>query len=102
MDSVHKRSCYIDLLTFLNDVYSSWDARAPYNTIYLDLQKAFDKVSHVRLISKLRSYGLGDHLCEYNKRLAHRYTTADCNSRKHPRGNPEPVVGPKDQSFGRH
>ncbi len=60
------RSCLTNLLHFFNDVYTSWDARAPYDVIYLDFQKAFDKVPiTARLISKLRSHGIGEHLCAW-------------------------------------
>ena len=59
------RSCLTNLLDFFNDVYASWDIRAPYDVIYLDFQKAFDKVPHNRLISKLRSHGIGEHLCAW-------------------------------------
>ncbi len=51
------RSCHTNLLIFVNDVYSSWDTRAPYDIIYLDSQKEFNKVPHIRLISKLYSHG---------------------------------------------
>ena len=59
------RSCLTNLLDFFNDVYASWDVRTPYDVIYLDFQKAFDKVPHNRLISKLRSHGIGEHLCAW-------------------------------------
>ena len=35
---------------------------SPVDIIYLDFQKAFDKVPHQRLILKLKSHGMG-----YNK-----------------------------------
>ena len=33
--------------------------------IYLDFQKACDKVPHKRLISKFRAHRIGDHLCAW-------------------------------------
>ncbi|MEG5283615.1 RNA-directed DNA polymerase, partial [Klebsiella pneumoniae] len=59
------RSCLTNLLDFFNDVYSNWDARVPYDVIYLDFQKAFDTVPHKRLISKLQAHGIGEHLCAW-------------------------------------
>ena len=35
------------------------DEGSPVDIIYLDFQKAFDKVPHQRLILKLKSHGLG-------------------------------------------
>ena len=33
--------------------------------VYLDLQKAFDRTSHARLISKVRSYGVNGKLLQW-------------------------------------
>ena len=33
--------------------------------IYLDFLKAFDKVPHKQLLSKLRAHGIGEHLCAW-------------------------------------
>ena len=35
------------------------DEGSPVDIIYLDFQKAFDKVPHQRLIPKLKSHGIG-------------------------------------------
>ena len=39
---------------------SKWaDDGSPVDVIYLDFQKAFDKVPHQRLLVQLKSYGMG-------------------------------------------
>ena len=50
---------------FFNHVFAGWDVRESYDVIYLDVQKAFDKVLHKRRISKLRAHEIGDHLCTW-------------------------------------
>ena len=62
-DSQHgfrtKRSCLTNLLEFLDLVLSDWaDEGIPVNAVYLDFQKAFDKVSHSKLLSKMDRYGI--------------------------------------------
>ena len=59
------KSCLTNLLDFFNDVYASWDVQEPYDVIYLDFQKAFDKVPHKRLMLKLRAHGIEEHLCAW-------------------------------------
>ena len=41
------------------------DDGSPVNEIYLDFQKAFDKVPHERLISKLKSHGMGNSIINW-------------------------------------
>ena len=53
------KSCLTNLLTFLEHVTSYIDQGRPVDVLYLDFSKAFDKVPHQRLISKLRSHGIG-------------------------------------------
>ena len=43
------------------------DEGSPVDIIYLDFQKAFDKVPHQRLILKLKSHGLGISSRPYSK-----------------------------------
>ena len=41
------------------------DEGSPVDVIYLDLQKAFDKVPHQRLILKLKSHGMGNSIINW-------------------------------------
>ena len=49
----NKRSCLTNFLDFNNDVFNIYDEIKAVNIIYLDFQKAFDKVSHNRLLKKI-------------------------------------------------
>ena len=53
------RSCLTNLLEY-TEIISKWvDDGSPVGVIYLDFQKAFDKVPHQRLLIKLKSHGMG-------------------------------------------
>ena len=52
------KSCLTNLLCFLEEITKWVDDGSPVDVIYLDFQKAFDKVPHQRLISKLKSHGM--------------------------------------------
>ena len=53
-----KRSCLTNLLLNLEEVTSQLDKGHCVDQIYLDFQKAFDKVPHQRLIYKLQQAGI--------------------------------------------
>ena len=61
-DSQHgfrsKRSCLTNLLIFMEEVAEQLDSGEEVDVIYLDFQKAFDKVPHVRLLEKLKGIGV--------------------------------------------
>ena len=52
------RSTILQLLTVLDTWTETLDAGKITDVIYLDFQKAFDKVPHRRLIQEIRRYGL--------------------------------------------
>jgi len=54
----HKKSCLTNLLEYLEYVVNQIDAGDPIDVIYLNFQKAFDKVPHRRLLQKLRAHGI--------------------------------------------
>ena len=54
----NKRSCLTNLLDFYNDVVNIFDETKAVDVIYLDFQKAFDKVPHQRLLSKIKTHGI--------------------------------------------
>ncbi len=61
------RSCLTNLLEFLEKVTNWMDEGSPVDVIYLDFQKAFDKVPHARLIEKIKSHGINGKLLDWIK-----------------------------------
>jgi len=55
---VKNKSCLTNLLVFKEEVTNHIDYGYPVDVIYLDFQKAFDKVPHWRLIMKLEAHGI--------------------------------------------
>ena len=53
-----KRSCLTNLLEFLEFVAEAVDRGELVDVIYLDFQKAFDKVPHARLLEKIKAHGI--------------------------------------------
>lgn len=53
-----RKSCLTNLLEFFETVTKEFDKGSPFDIIYLDLAKAFDKVPHKQLIQKLEAYGI--------------------------------------------
>ena len=66
-DSQHgfrsKRSCLTNLLELLDLVSNYVDQGIPVNVIYF--QKAFDKVSHTKLIVKMKRYGVSSEIVRW-------------------------------------
>eukprot|EP00061_Rhincodon_typus_P011728 g36966.t1 len=56
---IKRRACLTNLLEFFEEVMSKLDTE-PVGIIYLDFQKAFDKVPHRRLTNKIRAHGIRD------------------------------------------
>ena len=54
------RSCLTNLLDFMEHISKWADDGSPVDVIYLDFQKAFDKVPHQRLLIKLKYHGIGE------------------------------------------
>jgi retron-type reverse transcriptase len=54
----NKRSCLTNLLAFMEKVAEYLDSGEPVDVVFLDFQKAFDKVPHKRLIESLRDIGI--------------------------------------------
>jgi hypothetical protein len=55
---IKNRSCLSNLLNYMEYVQNNVDANIPVDVIYLDFQKAFDKVSHKLLGFKLNECGI--------------------------------------------
>ena len=56
----NKRFCLTNLIETLEDWTEAFDHGYGLNKLYLDYKKAFDTVSHKRLLSKLKWYGFGE------------------------------------------
>lgn len=59
---VKNKSCLTNLLEFVAFVSDCIDAHKEVDVIYLDFQKAFDKVPHKRLLTKIKSFGIAEHV----------------------------------------
>ena len=53
-----KRSCETQLLEFVTDLSNNMQSGKQTDVLIMDFSKAFDKVSHTRLVSKLERYGI--------------------------------------------
>ena len=53
-----KRSCMTQLLSHIEEIYTSLNNGDEVDVIYLDFAKAFDKVDHQVLLAKLKRYGI--------------------------------------------
>ncbi len=62
-----KRSCLTNLLEFLEFVTEYVDKGLPVDAIYLDFQKAFDKVPHKRLLRKISAHGITGNVLKWIK-----------------------------------
>ena len=52
------RSCLINMLCLFEEITKSIDEGSPVDIIYLDFQKAFDKVPHQGFLFKLKAHGI--------------------------------------------
>ena len=59
------RSCLTNWLCLFEEITKWVDEGSPVDVIYLDFQKAFDKVPHQRLILKLKSHGMGNSIINW-------------------------------------
>nr|CAH8858117.1 unnamed protein product [Trichobilharzia regenti] len=57
-----RRSCITCHLDYFDYITQSIDNGRSVTTLFLDVSKAFDKVPHIRLLTKLQSYGITGNL----------------------------------------
>ena len=62
------RSCFTNRLVYLENVTKHVDSGLPVDTLYLDFAKAFDNVTHRRLLMKLKAHGIDGVLVEWIRR----------------------------------
>jgi hypothetical protein len=62
---IKNRSAILQFLNATNDWTKFLDDNKQVDIIYTDFEKAFDKVPHKRLLSKLYSYGVNDKLIKW-------------------------------------
>ena len=59
------RSCLTNLLEFYHAIFGAYDRSGSVDVVYLDFQKAFDKVPHRRLMAKVRALGIGGSVADW-------------------------------------
>ena len=55
---VQGKSCHTQLLTVIEEWTKWMEERKPFDCLYFDYRKAFDSVSHMRLMRKIESCGI--------------------------------------------
>jgi hypothetical protein len=60
-----QKSCTTNLLESMDFITGNNSRGIPVDVLYTDFAKAFDKVSHLYLIHKLRSYGIGNKIISW-------------------------------------
>ena len=58
-DLVSSKTRVANLVKFLDLTTNAMPKHRKLDVLYIDFMKAFDKVSHLKLIQKLRVYGFG-------------------------------------------
>jgi len=64
---INGRSTVLQLLNVLDAWTASLESGGNIDAIYTDFEKAFDKVPHKRLLSKLQAYGISDEIVSWIK-----------------------------------
>ena len=59
------RLCLTNMLCFFEEITKCIDVASPANIIYIDFQKASDKVPHQRLLLKVKAHGIGDSITDW-------------------------------------
>jgi ribonuclease P/MRP protein subunit RPP40 len=59
-----RRSTVTNLLSVTHFLQVNLDARKQIDVIYMDFSKAFDRVDHKLLLTKLDSFGISDNLIQ--------------------------------------
>ena len=66
------RSCVTQLLHYVHNLATSLDAREQIDNIYLDMEKAFDRVPHEKLLYKLEYLGFRNPLLKQEEQCFQR------------------------------
>lgn len=83
-------SCTTQLALFLHDLHANLDLNIQTDAIFLDFAKAFDKVSHRRLLLKLAQLNLHPNILNWIREfLTFRFQSVTVNQRS---SNPVPVT----------
>jgi hypothetical protein len=78
----NKRSCLSNLLDFFGRVTEIYDQEKAVDLIYLDFQKAFDKVPHERLMRKVEAHGIIGNVSQWIRNwLSNRKQRVSINSK---------------------
>lgn len=77
-----KRSTKSQLILTIHDLANSLDNGKSVHAVVLDFAKAFDKVPHRRLLTKLQYYGIqGKLLCWFESFLSKRFQVVVCEGK---------------------